>query len=146
MPFSLIPVGLMNVSPGPPHPGDAPTHLQLGWIGKHLELAQETQDWSPQTHLENSGGVEPTSPNHWLLHHLELLTCTCGNLLERSFLCWEVPPAAAEGLELPLQGPDLGCEGVPVPTCDPGAIPAGPEPCRCAQVSHGCSGTWPCPA
>lgn len=44
IPFSLIPVCLMNVSPGPhpilPHQGDAPTYL--GWIGKHLELAQET--------------------------------------------------------------------------------------------------------
>lgn len=72
-PFSLIPVCLMNVSPGPhpipPHPGDAPTYL--GRIGKHLELAQETQDWSFQTHLKNFGGFEPASPPCWLLHHLE---------------------------------------------------------------------------
>lgn len=71
--------------------------------------------------------------------------------------CWEVPPAAAEGLELPLQGPDLGREGagvslsLPGPLqvgsgCPgaPGAAPAGPEPCRCAQVCHGCSGTCSC--
>lgn len=148
-PFSLILVCLMNVSPGP---GDAPTYLQLGWIGKHLELAQETQDWNPQTHLENFGGVESTSPPRWLLHHVALITCTCQNLLECSFTCWEIPAAAAEGLELPFQGPGFGnvpiCDPSPfqvgsVHPGDPGPIPAGSEPCRCAQVSLNV--TWPCP-
>lgn len=53
-------------------------------------------------------GAEPTSPPCWPLHHLELITCTCGNLLGCSFPCWVVPPAAAEGLELLLQGPAFG--------------------------------------
>lgn len=152
----------MNVSPGlhpiPLHPGDAPTYL--GWIGKHLDLAQETQDRSSQAHLENFGGFEPASPPRWLLHHLELTACTCQNLLECSFTCWELPPAAAEGLECPPPPRTRiwDCEGAgmsPVPPCHPGPflvgsvhpgargpMPAGPEPCRCAQVSllpHGCA-------
>lgn len=166
----------MNVSPGPHpiplHPGDAPAYL--GWIGKHLDLAQETQDRSSQTHLENFGGFEPASPPRWLLHHLELTACTCQNLLECSFTCWELPPAAAEGLECPpLQGPGFGivrvqecplslpviparswwalCIQVLVGRCQQDQSPAGVPRCPCYPTDvlllpGGLTNvTWPCP-
>lgn len=131
-----------------------PLTCSWGGLGNTWNWHEGPKTGIPKLTWKILGGFEPTSPPRWLLHHLALISCTCQNLLECSFTCWEIPAAAVEGLEPPFQGPGFG--NVPVPTCDPspfqvgsvppgdpGAIPAGSEPCRCAQVSLNV--TWPCP-
>lgn len=64
-------------------------------------------------------------------------TCTCWNLLECSFTCWELCPGAVEGLEPPLQGPGFGNVGVQECLLSLPGIPAHSRWALCIQVPVG---------